>query len=283
MDSVCFMKARTGTYSIPEIGKMLGLCKTESYWLVEHRDFETVVVRGHTRVLKESFESWYENQIKYKKVDGTPPGRKLREKSFSVDELAEALAVSTSTIYELIKRKCFDTFLVDSWMRIPKDSFQAWYCSQEVYRTAEDRKEDEKLRAISYSMPDIRKMLGIHRNCVYSLLDHHKTELEFLFVAGQKRVTKASFDAWLASHGRYTKVVIEPIVPQQSIPEVIETPAQSIPEEKPVYRIEEVQAILNLSRKAIYKRIQDGRMIAMKAGNTYWVPAKEVEKQKEGK
>ena len=96
-------------------------------------------------------------------------------------------------------------------------------------------------------------------------------------------MTKASFDAWLASHGRYTKVVIEPIVPQQSTPEVIETPAQSIPEEKPVYRIEEVQAILNLSRKAIYKRIQDGRMIAMKAGNTYWVPAKEVEKQKEGK
>ena len=102
-------------------------------------------------------------------------------------------------------------------------------------------------------------------------------------VAGQKRVTKASFDAWLASHGRCTKVVIEPAVPQQSAPEVIETPAQSIPEEKTVYRIEEVQAILNLSRKAIYKRIQDGRMIAMKAGNTYWVPAKEVEKQKEGK
>lgn len=118
---------------------------------------------------------------------------------------------------------------------------------------------------------------------MYSLLDHHKAELELLVVAGQKRVTKASFDAWLAAHGRYTKVVIEPAVPQQSTPEVIETPAQSIPEEKPVYRIEEVQAILKLSRKAIYKRIQDGRMIAMKAGNTYWVPAKEVEKQKEGK
>lgn len=167
-----------------------------------------------------------------------------------------------------------------SCFTVPKDSFQKWYCSQEVYRTAEDRKEDEKLRAISYSMPDIRKMLGVHRNCVYSLLDHQKAELEFLFVAGQKRVTKASFDAWLAAHGRYTKVVIEPAVPQQSTLEVIVPPAQSIPEEKPVYRIEEVQAILNLSRKAIHKRIQDGRMIAMKAGNTYWVPAKEVEKQK---
>lgn len=100
---------------------------------------------------------------------------------------------------------------------------------------------------------------------------------------GKDYVTEASFEAWLASHGRYTKVVIEPIVPQQSTPEVIETPAQRIPEEKPVYRIEEVQTILNLSRKTIYKRIQDGRMIAMKAGNTYWVPAKEVEKQKEGK
>ena len=96
-------------------------------------------------------------------------------------------------------------------------------------------------------------------------------------------MTKASFDAWLASHGRYTKVVIEPAVPQQPTTEVIETPVQNIPEEKPVYKIEEVQAILHLSRKAIYKRIQDGRMIAMKAGNIYWVPAKEVEKQKEGK
>lgn len=82
MDRFMPMKTKAATYSIPTIRKMLGLGKTESYWLIEHRKFETVVLRGHVRVTKASFEEWYENQIKYKKVDGTPPGKKLREKTY---------------------------------------------------------------------------------------------------------------------------------------------------------------------------------------------------------
>ena len=275
MDRFMPMKTKKVTYSIPTIRKMLGLGKTESYWLIEHRKFETVVLHGHVRVTKASFEEWYENQIKYKKVDGTPPGRMLREKSYSIDELAEELAVSTSTIYELIKRKCFDTVLVDSWMRIPKDGFQKWYCTQEVYRTAEDR------RATSYSMPDIRKMLGVHRNTVYSILDHpnYREQFKFLFVAGQKRVTKESFEKWYLSQSRYVKV-IEKAQTVPPAPEVLTDTASKEPDlsEKAFYKIEEVQSILNISKKAIYKLIQDGNIFTVRVGKNYVIPNGEVKR-----
>ena len=60
----------------------------------------------------------YQNQIKYKKVDGSPPGTELRAYSYSVQEVAELLGVSDDTVYTLIKRDHIETFEVDTWMRI---------------------------------------------------------------------------------------------------------------------------------------------------------------------
>lgn len=76
-------KKRT-TMSVPEMQRMLGLGKTDSYWLVHRQCFETIIVAGKMRVVIDSFEHWYANQIKYKKVDGTPPGTELRAYSYSV-------------------------------------------------------------------------------------------------------------------------------------------------------------------------------------------------------
>ena len=46
------------TMSVPEMRKLLGLKKTESYWLV-HRNFvKTEMIRGQMRVDLESFERW---------------------------------------------------------------------------------------------------------------------------------------------------------------------------------------------------------------------------------
>ena len=54
--------------SVMEMGRMLGLKKTNSYWLVKKGFFETIMVAGKMRVLVDSFESWYKNQTHYKKV-----------------------------------------------------------------------------------------------------------------------------------------------------------------------------------------------------------------------
>ena len=52
-----------------EMGRMLGLKKTNSYWLIKKGWFETVMVAGKMRVMVDSFEEWYQNQTHYKKVN----------------------------------------------------------------------------------------------------------------------------------------------------------------------------------------------------------------------
>lgn len=64
--------------SVPEMGKWLGLGKTESYWLVKKQYFKVVTVGVNPktrkmRVLLDSFEKWYAGQTHYKKVTEEPP------------------------------------------------------------------------------------------------------------------------------------------------------------------------------------------------------------------
>ena len=55
--------------SVFEMGRLLGLTKTTSYWLVKKGYFKTVIVGGKTRVMIDSYEKWYDQQSHYKKVD----------------------------------------------------------------------------------------------------------------------------------------------------------------------------------------------------------------------
>ena len=108
-------KTRKTTMSVPEMRQLLGIGKTDSYWLVHKQCFETILVEGKMRVVIDSFEHWYANQIKYKKVDGTPPGEELRSNSYSPPEIAEMLGLCESVIYDIIKRYDIETFQADYW------------------------------------------------------------------------------------------------------------------------------------------------------------------------
>ena len=80
------------TMSVTEMRKLLGLGKTDSYWLVHKNCFETIMVNGKMRIVIDSFEKWYANQIKHVKVDGPPPGEELRSYSYSVRDVAQMLS-----------------------------------------------------------------------------------------------------------------------------------------------------------------------------------------------
>ena len=56
--------------SVPEMRRILGLGKTESYWLIKKGYFKTIMLFGKIRVMTDSFEEWYANQFHYKKTDG---------------------------------------------------------------------------------------------------------------------------------------------------------------------------------------------------------------------
>ena len=123
------------TMSVSEMQHMLGLKKTDAYWLVHKHLFDTIIVEKKMRVVIASFEKWYANQLKRSKVNGSPPGAELRAYSISVKEMAELLGISDDTAYTIIKRDGIETFEVDYWKRIRKDVFEKWYKGQTKYRT----------------------------------------------------------------------------------------------------------------------------------------------------
>lgn len=127
--------------TVPEMGKLLGLKKTDRYWLVHKNVFESKEIAGKIRINIASFEKWYANQIKYHKVTGEEPGKELKSWSYSVKEVADLLDVDDYLVYELLKKSQMEAVIVDYWKRIPKESFQNWYESQSRYRTKEDRDE----------------------------------------------------------------------------------------------------------------------------------------------
>ena len=55
--------------SVHEMGDMLGLKKTDRYWLVHKNYFRTETLLGKMRVEIASFEKWYANQDWYHKVN----------------------------------------------------------------------------------------------------------------------------------------------------------------------------------------------------------------------
>ena len=194
--------------TVKEMAELLGLRKTESYWLVHKNVFETSEIAGKMWVDVPSFEKWYANQIKYRKVTGEEPGKELKEWSYSVRDLSELLGISESAVYEMIKTKQIETVTVDYWMRIPKDSFRTWYESQDHYRTADDRKKEKTLRDSSISLPQMAHLLGISRARVYQILKSRKYAgfLEVIELAGGPRVTKKSFSTFLSAQDDYKLV-----------------------------------------------------------------------------
>ena len=251
-------KKKKTTMSVPEMQRLLGLGKTDAYWLVKKQCFETVVVAGKIRVVIDSFEHWYANQVKHSKVHGPPPGKELRAESYSPQELAEELGVALSTIYDIIKRCHIETFEVDTWMRISKDAFKKWYKEQHKYRTRADRARDAALEAQTMTMPEVAQILGIPRKAVYHILLYgsDRDKFDFVFIAGRRRVTKESFERWHADQSRF---------------------CTEIDKTKSVFSMQEASVLLHITYNDVRQMIQSGELAAEKCGAKYLISRDEIQ------
>ena len=99
------------TMSVPEMRELLGLKKTESYWLVHRGFFKTKIIGGQMRVDLESFEEWYRNQVKHKKINGENPGAELIKTSYSFQDAANLLGIHSATLYEIWKKRTWKQLL----------------------------------------------------------------------------------------------------------------------------------------------------------------------------
>lgn len=188
--------------SVPEMGRLLGLKKTERYWLVHKNYFKTEVILGRMRVELESFEKWYANQVKYHKVTGEEPGLELKQNSYSARDIAKMLNLSEAFVYDLMNEAGVEYIVVDYWKRFPKAAFDEWYKKQIRYRTPEDREMVQDLLDSTMRMPEMARLLGITRSTTYSLIKGSDI-LETIMLDGRRRVTKESFYKWYASQNKY--------------------------------------------------------------------------------
>ncbi len=124
--------------TVPEMRKLLGLQKTESYWLVKKRYFNSRVIGKQICVDIASFEVWYTNQIKYKKITGEEPGQELRKRSLSARDMANLLGISESMTYKIWTRQQLNIITVNHWKRLPIEEFERWYNGQNKYRRIDE-------------------------------------------------------------------------------------------------------------------------------------------------
>ncbi len=274
-------KKRT-TMSVPEMRRMLGLGKTDSYWLVHKQCFETIMVAGKMRIVIDSFEHWYANQIKHKKVDGSPPGEELKAYSYSPREMAEVLGVEEGIAYDIIKREHLETFEVDTWKRIRKDVFEEWYKSQTKYRTKEDRDRDAELEAASMTMPEMARLLLITRKEVYNILlsGKDRDQFEFVYIADRRRVTKESFERWYAGQSKYRKLCDRSPEETQEIErkqQIEEKPRLKVDEGKSAFTLQEASVLLDLTYNEVRRMIRSGEIDARKYGTKYMIPRDDIQ------
>ena len=127
------------TISVKRMAQLLGIGKTESYWLLNKHFFKTVQIYGHTRIDMESFNQWYASQSEYKKVSERfvvdDPVRQERWRQnfessdpeyYMIREAAEKYDISKSNIYYWIRSGKVYSVTKDKMTLLPRRSFDLW-------------------------------------------------------------------------------------------------------------------------------------------------------------
>ena len=193
------------TMSVPEMREMLGLKKTESYWLVHRKFFKTEIIGGKMRVDLDSFEKWYAKQVKYKKVNGEKPGEELLKTSYSFMDAANLLGIYNADLYYIWRKEKLETITVDSVKRIPIDVFENWYENQIMYRKVLESFSLAELELDYISLCDGATLLGITKEklSVITRASRFKDMFEIRVFYNKKWISKKSFQKFLNAQTVY--------------------------------------------------------------------------------
>ena len=254
------------TMSVAEMRRILGLGKTDSYWLVHQGFFETILVNNKIRVVIDSFEDWYARQFKHRKVTGEEPGIKLREETLSAREIADMLGISKQQANVLVRKADLPFIKVHSQFQVPKDAFEKWYASQSHYV-----RRKEKAAALNgnyMTVPQMGRKLGVNRHNALSIVKSKSGQrlFETERVGDFCYVEAGSFHRWLDSQSKYRLAPVEERVIQLRRPN---NPAY--------YTVEEVCRFYDLRHSEIYEKLANGDIPAIRTGKTWRIKRHEFD------
>lgn len=193
------------TMSVPEMRKLLGVKKTESYWLVHKNYFKTELINGTMRVDIASFEKWYANQTKHKKVTGEKPGAQLCAASYSFRDVANMLGEYDGTIYDLWNRKGLPTVTVNYRKRIPREIFDNWYENQNEYHKVDGPATIEEIEEKFILFREAAAMLKMSNEELLTLIrkGKYKDLLEMRMFDNKRWISRRGFQDFLNLHDQY--------------------------------------------------------------------------------
>ena len=193
------------TMSVPEMRKLLGIKKTESYWLVHKNYFKKELINGTMRVDIASFEKWYANQTKHKKVTGEKPGAQLCAASYSFRDVANMLGEYDGTIYDLWNRKGLPTVTVNYRKRIPREIFDSWYEKQNEYHKVDGPATIEEIEEKFILFREAAAMLKMSNEELLTLIrkGKYKDLLEMRMFDNKRWISRRGFQDFLNLHDQY--------------------------------------------------------------------------------
>ena len=193
------------TMSVPEMRKLLGVKKTESYWLVHKNYFKTELINGTMRVDIASFEKWYANQTKHKKVTGEKPGAQLCAASYSFRDVANMLGEYDGTIYDLWNRKGLPTVTVNYRKRIPREIFDSWYENQNEYHKVDGPATIEEIEEKFILFREAAAMLKMSNEELLTLIrkGKYKDLLDMRMFDNKRWISRRGFQDFLNLHDQY--------------------------------------------------------------------------------
>ena len=247
------------TMSVPEMRRLLGLKKTESYWLVHRNFFKTEIIGGKMRVDLESFEKWYANQVKHKKINGDKPGAELLKTSYSFRDAANLLGIYDADLYEIWRKENLETITVDYVKRIPADVFERWYENQNLYQKVGRMPAIADLEADYIPLQNAADLLGISREKLSGITrsNRFKDIFEIRVFENRKWISKKSFQQFLNAQNAY-QVEKEP---KKELPEN-ETPLET----KEFISRKEAADLAGVTSATITKWVQSERFPCVGAG-----------------
>ena len=260
------MDKEATTMSVREMRELLGIKKTDSYWLLKKNCFEVVKIAGKMRIVKKSFENWYAGQTHYRKVSGEEPGKQLETEFYSAQKIGEMLGIKTCSVYDLIQSAGLRTVVIDNRLRVPREVFDTWYAGQNHYRVAQDRERDRLLEESSMTVPELGRLLGLDRRQAWKLHTKVKSAFVTIRVAGKPRVTKQSFESWYQNQTEYTKVTIQS-------PDGFTCAVRN----KPFYPLNEASQLSGIPERDLYRMIQSHDLRGKKIGKSWYIRQEEMQ------
>ncbi|MBQ9210198.1 MAG: helix-turn-helix domain-containing protein [Clostridia bacterium] len=264
----------TTTMTVRAMGELLGLKKTDSYYLVNKNVFDTIVIAGKKRIVKASFEEWYARQDWYRKVNGEPPGAKLHSNMYSVADLQKMLELSQDSVLELIHREKLLTMTFGGKFWVPKVIFEDWYASQTRYRTLQDRERDRPAEESSMTIPEMGRLLGLDPKQAWKLYHDNRKVLQMIRIADRPRITKASFLEWLGGQEEYKIDSEQEELQAESESEKREIESEAAPSQddsdQKRLTAQEAAEMLGVSIQWVYRSLKRNNTIGKKIGRTWY-------------